>query len=315
MKLKLIIATMALITSTAFAQEWPQKTVKVVVPLGAGSSLDIITRIVFEQVSKQTGKPFVIENKPGASGTIAASGFVKSAPDGHTLFVNTWTQTILPSAFKNLSYSVENDFTNITGLITQPFVFTTKSKWKNFNDMVKYGRENPEKLAYATAGKGSGGHFCMEKFAQQANLKMLDVPYKSTTEPLMNIMSGDIDTFCNTLTQAIPLEKDNRIVLSAVLDSKRSPLLPNVPTLKELGYDVNLHYWIGVFGPAKMDEALVNKINKEIQLAMENTTVKGRIWVTGSTPLTMTPKQFDSFVHKQIKENAGIVTRSKITME
>lgn len=316
MKLKLIIATMALITSTAFAQEWPQKTVKVVVPLGAGSSLDYITRIVFDQVSKQTGKPFVIENKTGASGTIASGGVAKSSPDGYTLLVNTWTHTIVPSAFKNLSYSVENDFTNISGVITQPFVFVTKTKWNSLGDMVKYGQQNPSKLMYATSGVGSGAHLCMEKFAHEANVKMTDVPYRSTTEPITNIMGGEIDVFCTTFTQAAPLDKDNRINLVSILAPKRSPMLPDVPTMKELGYgNVNVHYWIGVFGPAKMDPLVVARINTEVQRAMEDTQVKARLWVSGSDPIKMDPKQFDSFVKQQIKHNAEIVTRSKITME
>ena len=171
-------------------------------------------------------------------------------------------------------------------------------------------------ISYATAGKGSGAHLCMEQFAVEAKLDMLDVPYKTTTEPVMNVMGNTVDTFCNTITQAIPLAKDNRIVLSGIIDSKRSELLPDVPTFKELGYpNVTVHYWIGVFGPANMDPVLVNKIHNAIQKSMENTTVKAQIWVSGSTPMHLTPKEFDNFVKKQIKDNAQIIKRSNIVME
>jgi tripartite-type tricarboxylate transporter receptor subunit TctC len=317
MKLKLIIAAMVMVTSTSFAQEWPQKQVKVIIAGTPGSVLDNISRTVFEQVSKQTGKAFTMENKAGAGGTIASITVAKSLSDGHTLLVNTVTHTVVPSAYKNLPYSVEEDFTNISGLISQPFAVATSLKWKTVGEIVKYGKENPGKLNYGTPGVGSSGHLFMEKFSHSANFKMENIPFRGSPEAMIELAAGRIDIFPAPVSQALPFQKDGRINIVAVTSPKRSVNLPDVPTMSESGVlGATYLYWIGVFGPSKMDTKQTSIINSEIQRALSSPEVKLKLNDLGITDtFKMTSNEFDNFVRSEIKHNAEIVTRSKITME
>jgi tripartite-type tricarboxylate transporter receptor subunit TctC len=316
MKIKLLCISLLIATTSVFAQEWPQKQVRVLVPLSPGSGTDIIARTIFAEVSKQTGKNFLVENKMGASGTIAASMVAKSEPDGYTLLVNTVTHTVVATSYKNLSYDVENDFTNVTGLIAQPFVIATSSRWKSIAEIIKYGRENPGKLNYGTPGVGSSGHLFMEKFAHVAKIKMVDIPFRGTPEAVTEMMANRLDMFPAPVSSVVSLSKDGRINSVAVSTLKRSPSLPDVPTIAEAGAPgADYSFWIGLFAPAKMDPSLVAKINSEIQYAMAQPEVRAKLLELGAEPIKLSPTGFDLFVKREIKHNAEIVTRSKITME
>ena len=316
MKLKLLVASLIVVTSTAFAQEWPEKQVRVLVPVSAGSGTDVIARIIFAEVAKQTGKTFLVENKTGASGTIASSIVAKSDPDGYTLLVNTVTHTVVSTSYKNLPYSVENDFTNVSGLISQPFVVATSSRWKSVAEIIKYGRENPGKLNYGTPGVGSSGHLFFEKFAHVAKIEMVSIPFRGTPEAITEMMANRLDMFPAPVSSVVGLSKDGKINSVAVSTLKRSPALPDVPTIAEAGLPgADYVFWIGLFGPSKMDASLTAKINLQVQNAMASPEVKTKLLELGAEPMKLTPAAFDSHVKREIKHNAEIITRSKITME
>jgi tripartite-type tricarboxylate transporter receptor subunit TctC len=317
MKIKLLVISLMIGLTSAHAQEWPQKQVKVIIAGTPGSVLDNISRTVFDQVSKQTGKIFTMENKAGAGGTIASTTVAKSLSDGHTLLVNTVTHTVVPSAYKNLPYNVEEDFTNISGLISQPFAVATSLKWKTVGEIVKYGKENPGKLNYGIPGVGSSGHLFMEKFAHSANFKMQNIPFRGSPEAMVELMAGRIDIFPAPVSQALSFQKDGRVNIVAVTSPKRSVIVPDVPTMSESGVlGATYLYWIGVFGPSKMDMKQVLIINSEIQRALSSSEVKSKLNDLGITDtFKMSPNEFDTFVRSEIKHNAEIVTRSKITLE
>jgi tripartite-type tricarboxylate transporter receptor subunit TctC len=316
MKLKILCASLLFIVTSCFAQSWPQKPVRILVPVSPGSGTDVLARIIFEQVQKQTGKPMLIENKVGASGTVAANITSKSEPDGHILLVNTVTHVVVATSYKNLPYSVDEDFTNISGLIAQPFVVTTSSRWKSIEEIVKYGRENPGKLNYGTPGIGSSGHLFMEKFSHAAKIKMENIPFRGTPEAVTEMMAMRLDMFPAPVSSVVSLSKDGRINAVAVSTNRRSPALPDVPTMAEAGVPgADYFFWIGLYGPAKMDPALTSKIYSEVQKAMATPEVKAKLIELGAEPIKLTPNEFSSFVRKEIKHNGDIITRSKITMD
>jgi len=310
-----LCAAMLFVSSVVSAQICSQKQVKVLVPLSPGSGTDVIARTIFEQVSQQIGQNVVVENKMGGTGTIAAAIVAKSQPDGCTLLVNTVSHTVVATS-KNLSYSVTNDFTNISGLIEQPFVIATSVRFKSVADIVKYGLENPGKLNYGTPGVGSSGHLFMEKFAHAAKIKMVDIPFRGTPEAMTEIMSTRLDMFPAPVSSMIALSKDNRVNSVAVSTAKRSFALPDVPTVAEAGFpSADYSFWIGLFAPAGMNSELVAKIHSEVQRAMASPEVKAKLITLGADQMKKTPTEFDAFVKREIKNNAEIINRSNITLE
>jgi len=316
MKIKLLVISLMIGLTSAHAQEWPQKQVKVIVGGTPGSTADLWTRTIFDQVSKQTGKNIVVENRGGAAGTIAGNAIVKSEPDGHTLFVNTITHTVAPLIQKSVRYNVETDFTNICGLVTQPFVLTASVRWKNIDEFVKYGKENPGKLNWASPGLGSSGHLLMEKFSYATNIKMVHIPYRGSPEALTDILSGQVDIFPSTIGHSLSVVKEGHANNLVVTSPKRSPITPDVPTLNESGIkNSNYIYWLGLFGPAKINPIIVENINLEVQRAMSSSEVKSKLNELGYEPIKMSPSEFDTFVRNEIKQHKEIISRSKMTME
>jgi tripartite-type tricarboxylate transporter receptor subunit TctC len=179
-----------------WAQDWPQpRAVRIVVPFTPGSATDVVSRAVFEQVSRQIGQPVVVENRAGGGTTIGSALVAKAEPDGHTLLVNSTSQVVVAAAFKNLSYSVADDFTSVAGLITQPFAVATRTRYKSIAELVQYGRANPGKLNYGTNGPGTSGHLFMEKFALAAKIKMTQIPFRGTPEAMTEVMADRLDMF------------------------------------------------------------------------------------------------------------------------
>ena len=317
MKIKNLAFLVCMTASSVFAQSWPEKPVKVVIAVQSGGGTDVMARLVFKQISEQTGKNFIMENRAGASGVIAAREVAKSDPDGYTLLVNTVTHTVVATSFKNLNYNVENDFTNIAGMVSQPFVIATGPRWKNITELTKYAKENPNKLSYGTPGVGTSGHLFMEKVTNATNMKMLSIPYKGTSEAYVDLFTNRIDMYPAPVSTVAMFAKDGKMNALAVSSNKRNSAIPNVPSMAEIGLpEAEYLFWIGVFGPAKMEKSLVDRINLEIIKAMDSPELRNKlINEFGAEPIRMSPTQFDAYVKREIKHNAEIIKRSNIVME
>jgi len=294
----------------AAAQEWPSKQpIKLVVPFGAGSATDLVARTVLEQVGKQIGQTIVVENRGGAGTTLGAAMVAKAEPDGYTILVNSTSHAVVASTYSHVPYSVENDFAAIGTLADSPFVVAAATKYKTLNDLVEAGKKPGANILFGSSG--SSGQLFMEQFRAVAGFKGTNVPFRGTPEAMTEVVTGRIDMFPAPAPSAIALTRDGKVNSLAVSSAKRSPLLPNVPTMAEAGLPkASYNFWIGAFAPAKTPKPIVERLNREIVAALAVKSVADKIMALGGTPMPMTPADFETFVRKEIAINAAIVKAS-----
>jgi tripartite-type tricarboxylate transporter receptor subunit TctC len=297
------------------SQTWPAgQPIKVIIPFTAGSATDVIARTVFEEVGKQIGQTFVIDNRVGASGTLGANAVAKADPDGYTLLVNSSSHTITPSTFSNLPYDTEKDFAAVTPLANLANVLVVApSKYKSVKDLAEAARAKPGGLNYATAGAGSASHVNAERFLLAARAKAQHVPFKGAPEGLREIVADRIDFYFTPLAPARGLINDGKLAAIAVSSSQRSKALPNVPTTVESGFpNSEYNFWIGVFAPAKTPAPVLERLHKEISAALANPAVAEKMTKLGADPMTMSAADFRALIGKEIKDNAELVKAADI---
>lgn len=299
--------------SAALAQDWPQRQpVKVIVPFTAGSATDVAGRIVFEQVSRQLGQSFVFENRGGAGTALGAGMAAKADPDGYTLYVSSTSLVVIASTQK-LSFSVADDFVGISGLADIPFVVVTNPKYKNMQEVIAAGKTKDGGIFYGTNGPGSSGHLFMEALRIAAGYPITHVPFRGTVEALTEVIAGRIDMFPGPALNAISLTKEGRLASHAVSSPKRLALMPDVPTLAEIGLPkAQYQFWVGSFAPAKTPRPIVERLNKEVVAALQVKEVADKIASLGGAPMPMTLAEMDVFFKKEIALNAEIVKAAGI---
>jgi tripartite-type tricarboxylate transporter receptor subunit TctC len=295
----------------ATAQEWPaRQPIKIIVPFTAGSATDVAGRIVFDQVGRQLGQSFVFENRGGAGTTLGASMAAKADPDGYTLLVNSTSQVVVASTYAKLPYSVADDFVGIGGLADIPFVVVTTPTYKSMKD-VTAASTKPGGIFYGTNGPGSSGHLFMEALRLAAGYPITHVPFRGTVEALTEVMTGRIDMFPGPALNAIPLTNEGKLSSLAVSSPKRLQLMPDVPTLAEIGLPkAQYQFWVGSFAPAKTPKPIVERLNREVNAALQVKEVADKIIALGGSTMPMTTAEFGAFVQKEIALNAAIVKAS-----
>jgi tripartite-type tricarboxylate transporter receptor subunit TctC len=299
----------------ATAQNWPSKPIRALVPLTAGSSPDIVGRVVLEQVASQLGQPIVVENRLGAGGTIATGAVAKAAPDGYTLLVHTTTHAVTASTYTNPGYDTRRDFAAITGLASVPNVLVVApNKYRTLKDLVAAAKANPGAMNYASVGPGSASHLNAERFLLAAGIKAQHVPFKGGPEALTEIMAGRIDFYFVPLSPARGLLDAGKLAVLAVSGTHRAAALPEVPTTIEAGFpDSDYNFWVGMFAPAATPKAVIDKLNAETVKALQVPAVKAKLAANaGGDPMPMTPAGFDAFVGKEIDVNAALVKAAGI---
>jgi tripartite-type tricarboxylate transporter receptor subunit TctC len=318
-KLLLLGAAMCLIAlnGSAFAQEWPSKEpIKVIVPFTPGSATDIVARAVFNQVSKQVSQSVIVENRGGGGTTIGSAYVAHSDPDGYTLLVNSTSHVVVASVYAHLSYNVADDFTALTPLASQPLVATSPVKYKTMADFVAYGRAHPGALNYGSNGIGTAGQLFMVNIGLAAKITMTHVPFRGTADALTEELSDRLDLFPAPAPAMVELAKAGKVNALAVSTAQRSQAMPDVPTIAEAGYpDATYNFWIGAFAPAKTPAAISARLHDEIIKALAVPEVKQEIINLAADPMPMSMKDFDTFVRKEIKLNAGIVKAAGIPLE
>jgi tripartite-type tricarboxylate transporter receptor subunit TctC len=294
---------------TAAAQDWPTKQpIKVIVPFTAGSATDITARTVVDQVGKQIGQTFVVENRGGAGTTLGSNLAARSEPDGYTILISSTSMVVVPSTYANLSYSVTDDFVSIGGLADVPFFVGTSLKFKTMKEVIEAGKKPGGNILYGTAGAGSSGHLFMEQLRLVAGYPTTHVPFRGTPEAMTEMVAGRLDMYPTPAVNAIPLSRDGKINTLAVSSPKRLPTLPEVATLREVGLpDAEYQFWVGAFAPAKTPKPIVERLNREIVAALNVKEVVDKILALGGTPMPMSQPEFEAFVKKEIALNAKIV--------
>ena len=305
----LLIAALAPVS----AQDWPSRNVTVIVPVPAGVTSDIAARVIFEQVGKQVGQTFVVENRPGAGGTIGGNIVAKAAPDGHTILV--WGSIAAANAlYTKLPYDTLQDFTPVAVFGQTPLVVITGAgRYKSLGELISTAKANPGKLNYATVGVGSAAHMGTEQLAVSAGFSAQHVPFKGG-EWLTEVVAGRIDFAVSPMTSAIGLIRSGKLVPLAISSSTRSASLPDVPTMVEAGLkpDAVYPFYTGAYLPAKTPRAIAEKLHDEIMKALAVPAVQQRLAAVGVDPMPMTLAEFDSFFKKDVAANLELVKAANI---
>ena len=299
------------------AQAWPSKTIRLVSGASPGSASDLVGRAVSEKIQAELGVAVILENKMGAGGVIAAQHVATSAPDGYTVFVYTAAHTVTPLISK-VPYDPVRDFAGVTPLAVVPNVLVVSAEkgYKSVKDLVAAGKANPGKLNYASVGVGTATYMNAEKFRASAGIDAVHVPYKGSPEAITETMTGRVDYFFAPLVSALPLIKDGRLLALAVGTSKRSSLLPDVPTALEAGVaKADYVFWIGLLVPAKTPRDVINRLNQATIKALQTADVRERLAKLGAEPFSMSPEQFDSYIKEELAQNAEIIKAAGIKAE
>jgi tripartite-type tricarboxylate transporter receptor subunit TctC len=302
MKRILISAVLALSAGLALAQGYPNKPIKIVVPFTPGSATDIMARIVGEKLSAAWGQPVVVENRPGAGGTVGSAIVARSEPDGYTLLVVSTGHVVNPVLYPGLSYDTVNDFAGITPLASLPnvLVVPANSPLRNVTDLIAAAKANPGKLNYASAGTGSATHVNAEKFRSVTGINAAHIPFKGTPETITETIAGRVDFMFTPVLSSVPTIRDNRMRALAVSTAQRSSALPEVPTVAEAGVPgFVFDFWIGLLAPAKTPREVINRLNQEVGKALALPDVKERMAKLGGESMPMTPERFDAFIREE----------------
>ncbi len=283
------------------SEAWPQKPITLIVPWAAGGSTDILARVLSEHLTRSLGQPVIVDNKPGASGNIGSAMVARARPDGYTLLVGSMsTHAMNPALMSNMPFRGVDDFTplGLLAYVTNTMVVHPSVPAQNVKELVAYAKANPGKLAYASAGPGSTNHLSAVLFEKMAGIQMLHVPYKGGAPAVVDTVAGQTQLLFSAGTQTLPHVKAGKLRLLAVTESKRSPLLPNVPTVAETLPGYELAVWYGAFGPKGMPAELTARLNREINTVMALPEVKAKMNAIGVETATSTPQQFATILRR-----------------
>ncbi len=315
----LLIAGMAIaglaIAVPASAQEWPTRTVTVVVPLAAGSASDIMARVVMEQVGRQIGQTVVVENRPGAGGTIGAGMVAKAVPDGYTILCYGALATA-NALYSKLPYDTLSDFIPVIVFGQQPLAVTTSpgKGYKTLGDLIAAGKAKPGSLNYSTAGVGSSSHFGAERLLVSAGIQAQHIPFRGAAESITAIMSGQVDFSVQAFTTTVSHIREGKLLALAVSANTRSSMMPQVPTTVEAGLPADSVYpfYSGLFLPAKTPRPIVEKLHQEAAKALQAPAVQARLAQLGVEPMPMNLQQLDRFFRDDVAAAVALVKAAKI---
>jgi tripartite-type tricarboxylate transporter receptor subunit TctC len=300
----------------ASAQNWPPKIVRIIVPFGAGSTPDIEARVVADGLSKKyPGSAFVVENKPGASGNIGTDVVAKAAPDGATIGISIGGPLAINTLlFSHLPYDPHKDIAPITQLVTQSSVLAVNPELKvnSVAELVALLHASPGKYNYASIGNGSLSHLTMEALAIKAGTKLVHVPYPGSPQAITALIRGDVQMACLPPISVAPQAAAGKVKILAVSTAKRSPFLPDVPTLKESGIDVEADAWNGLIAPGGTPKAIIDQINKDVVALLKQRAVRDKLAAQLMEPAGSTPAQFRALIDGEIARWAPVIKAANV---
>jgi len=315
-KLALAIAALLLAAAPAAAQDWPAKTVKIIAPFGPGSTPDIVARLIADELQKKyPSSAFVVENKAGAGGVLGTDMVAKAAPDGTTLGVSIGgplaINTILMS---KLPYDPKTDIAAVTQLVTMPSAITVNPSLNvnSIAELVALLKKEPGKYNFGSIGNGSLSHLAMEAIGIKSGAKMVHIPYPSSPAAVTALIRGDVQIVAMPAIAVTPHAEAGKVKILAVSLARRSPFLPNVPTLKESGVDVEADTWMGLIAPGGTPKALVERINTDVAEAVKSQTVRDKLATQLMEPVGNSPDAFRAVIDAEIARWAPIIKAANV---
>jgi tripartite-type tricarboxylate transporter receptor subunit TctC len=316
--LSLALAAAALFAAPAQAQGYPNKPIRLVVPFPAGGATDIFARAVSQKLGERLATTVVVDNKPGAGGTIGSDLAAKAPADGYTLLLATSsTHSIGPSFGGKLPYDAVADFTPIAHVGNAPSIMLVpnSSPAKTVKEWVDYARKNPGRLNYASSGNGTVVHLGTEYFKAQAGLFLVHIPYRGTALAIPDLVSGKVDLLLDSLPSGLPHVKEGRLRALGITSQKRSPLLPDLPAIAETVPGYESVTWFGLYGPKGLPADVVSRINTAVNQALQDPDVKERLARLGIDPVGGTPQAFVTMADADRAKWKKIIQDRKITAE
>jgi tripartite-type tricarboxylate transporter receptor subunit TctC len=306
---------LSLVASAAAGQNWPDKPVHIVVPLTAGSATDAMARLVGQHLSDALGQPFLVENKPGAAGTIGTGAVARAKPDGYTILVQSASYTVTPVTYPNTPYNTQKDLAGVTplALLPQALVVAPGRGINSTQELVARAKARPGALTYGSAGLGTANQLNAERFRIGAGIDTLHVPFKGTPEVVSEVLGGRIDYFFCPVNVCVPLIADKRVVALGMGSSRRSAALPDLPTTVEQGVpESNYDFWVGMFVPSGTPREIVDKLYVETAKVLAKPEVKENLAKLGAEQNLIEPRAFDAVIAREIAANAALVKAAGI---
>jgi tripartite-type tricarboxylate transporter receptor subunit TctC len=314
----ILLFLLLLISGSAASQTFPNKALRVIVPFTAGSGTDITARAVSERISAQIGQPVVVENRPGAGGTIGQALVAKAEPDGYTILMHSSSQTVTPSTYTNLPFDALRDFSGITMLANIPniLVVAPGRGFRTVQELIGAAKARPGSLNYASAGMGSATHLNAERFKLGAGIDAVHVPYKGTPEAITDLLAARVDYYFCPVVNALPLVREGRLTALAAGSSQRSSGLPDLPTTVEAGVPNSAYnFWVGMFVPSRTPRDIVARLHAETVKALQSAEVKERYAKLGAELQIFSPEQFDQYLKDEVAANAVLVKAAGIKVQ
>ncbi|HKA45600.1 MAG TPA: tripartite tricarboxylate transporter substrate binding protein [Burkholderiales bacterium] len=310
-------ASLALVGAAA-AQDYPTRPVRLMIPFTAGSATDLLARRIAVKMNDNWGQQVVVDNRGGGGGTLASNIVAKAAPDGYTLLVHSIAFAMNAALYSNLPYDPIKDFAPVSqiSISTSILVVAPALGVKSVKELIALAKQKPGQLNFASSGVGSGTHLNAEQFRFAAGIDAVHVPYKGVPEALIDLMTGRTHYFLTPLVPALPFLKDGRLLPLAVTTARRTPVLPDVPTMAEAalpGYEFQA--WFGVFAPAKTPRPVIARVGKEVARIVELPDIKQQMQIQGEEGRASTPEEFARFLRAEIAKIGKIVKLAGIRVE
>jgi tripartite-type tricarboxylate transporter receptor subunit TctC len=314
-----LAALLCVAASPVLAQTWPEKPIRIVVGFAPGGFTDVLARLIGQKLQERLGQPVIVENKPGASGTIGADMVAKSRPDGYTLLLgHSNSNSVAPALYPKLPYDVVRDFTPIIRVATTPMLLTVNANVaaKDVQSFIALAKSKPGGLTFASSGSGSAQHLAAARFMLATGIQMTHVPYKGSGQAIVDLLSGTVDLNFESPPNVLPHLKTGKLRVLAITSEKRSALMPDVPTLSEAGVpNAEMLQWFAVLGPAGLPQPIVQKLNTEIAAILKMPEVAEKIASQGGEIIGGSSRDFADFLPKDSAAWARLIKEANVRLD
>ncbi|WP_206035663.1 tripartite tricarboxylate transporter substrate binding protein [Roseomonas sp. HF4] len=307
----------AALATPALAQDWPTRPVRIVIPYPPGGPTDLIGRVVAQRAQRELGQPLVIENKPGASGTIGAAEVSRAAPDGQTFLMNASIHVIIPHLNRNLPFDALNDFAPVTNMALVPLVGLVNPRLpvRTLRELADHVKANPGRISYASSGIGAAQHLAGEMFKQVAGLDMVHVPYRGAAPAIQDLIAGNVQVMFDSVPAGAGAVREGLLRPLAVTTDRRIAAYPDLPTTAEAGFPgLVISTWYGIWAPPRTPAPIVDRLQRAVAVAVQDDEVKARMATLGADPVADRPDAFAAFCRSEYEKFGAIVRSANITL-